>query len=641
MCGICGQFNFSRHDEVVPGEIVRMTRTMVHRGPDDEGYRVDGNLGLGFRRLSIIDLDGGHQPMSDPQETVWVIFNGEIYYFQEVRRELQGAGYEFRTNSDTEVIIHGYRHWGKDVLKHLNGMFGLAIWDSINRRLIVARDRMGIKVVYYKIEADRLLFGSEIRPILAALDKKPAINPQAVKLFLRYRYTPSPHTIFEGICKLAPGTCLVAEEGRTPVVERWWDFAPTPFDPMPNDREAEERLLELYSAAVKRHLISDVPVGLLLSAGVDSALLLGLMSHEGKNWNTYTVGYGKSFEDDELKDAAETARIFDARHTPVEISRATFESSLAEIASILEEPVATSSVIPMYYVCQRAREDVKVALMGQGPDELFGGYKRHLGVHYGAQWRKLPASLRAVAGSALGLMPRNESIQRALYSLDVSDRLTRYQQVFSILSPDTVSELFQPGVFPEGETIPEAWTELAPLMQDTDELGGLQFLEVRSSLPDELLVYADKLSMAHSIELRVPYLDQEVVEYAERLSASFKVRNGKQKWLHRRVAEQFLPKEILGRKKMGFASNVVDEWFSNSLSGALDEALTDPQALIYQYLRPAAVEQLLADHKARRSDNHKILFSLVVLENLLRKYESAAEPEAVVEYATTEAVGRA
>ena len=616
----------------MPNEIVSMTRTMVHRGPDDEGYHFDRNLGLGFRRLSIIDLSGGHQPMADAQESVWVIFNGEIYNFKEVRRELESAGYEFRTNSDTEVIIHGYKRWGKDVLKHLNGMFGLAIWDAVNRRLIIARDRMGIKVVYYKVDRNRLLFGSEIRPILAALDEKPAIDAEAIRLFLRYRYTPSPNTIFEGINKLAPGTCLIAEEGRAPVVERWWDFAPRPFEPMPNDREAEERLLDLYAAAVKRHLISDVPVGLLLSAGVDSALLLGLMSREGGNWNTYTVGYGQSFADDELKDAAETARIFQARHNSVQISRTTFEASLAEIAGILEEPVATSSVIPMYFVCQRARQDVTVALVGQGPDELFGGYKRHLGVNYGSYWRELPGPVRSVMGNALGRMSRSESIQRALYSLNVSNRLSRYQQVFSILSPESVNELFHSDLF-AGDGIPQAWSDLEPLMRGTDELGGLQFLEVRSSLPDELLVYADKLSMAHSLELRVPYLDQEVVEYAERLSSSFKVRNGKRKWLHRRVAERFLPAEIIRRKKMGFASNVVDDWFSNSLSGTMDGALADPDALIYQYLRRSKVEQLLAEHKAKQTDNHKILFSLVVLENLLRKYESATQPEPVAEFA--------
>lgn len=616
----------------MPNEIVSMTRTMVHRGPDDEGYHFDRNLGLGFRRLSIIDLSGGHQPMADAQESVWVIFNGEIYNFKEVRRELESAGYEFRTNSDTEVIIHGYKRWGKDVLKRLNGMFGLAIWDAVNRRLIIARDRMGIKVVYYKVDRNRLLFGSEIRPILAALDEKPAIDAEAIRLFLRYRYTPSPNTIFEGINKLAPGTCLIAEEGRTPIVERWWDFAPTPFEPMPNDRDAEERLLDLYAAAVKRHLISDVPVGLLLSAGVDSALLLGLMSREGRDWNTYTVGYGQSFADDELKDAAETARIFQARHNSVQISRATFEASLAEIAAILEEPVATSSVIPMYFVCQRARQDVTVALMGQGPDELFGGYKRHLGVNYGSYWRELPGPVRSVMGNALGRMSRSESIQRALYSLNVSNRLSRYQQVFSILSPESVNELFHSDMF-AGDGIPQAWSDLEPLMRGTDELGGLQFLEVRSSLPDELLVYADKLSMAHSLELRVPYLDQEVVEYAERLSASFKVRNGRQKWLHRRVAERFLPAEIIRRKKMGFASNVVDDWFSNSLSGTMDGALADRDALIYQYLRRSKVEQLLVEHKAKQTDHHKILFSLVVLENLLRKYEFATQPEPVAEFA--------
>jgi len=632
MCGICGQFNFQTQDKVSLPDIVQMTDTMVHRGPDDQGYYTSGSIGLGFRRLSIIDLGGGHQPMSDPEGTVWVIFNGEIYNFKEVRRELEAFGYKFRTNSDTEVIVHGYKQWGDDVLTHLNGMFGLAIWDLKERRLMLARDRMGVKVVYYMVDSGRLLFGSEIRPIIAALPARPAIDPIAIESFLRYRYTPSPLTILQGIRKLAAGTRLIVEEGKEPKVERWWNFNPAPFDHMPSDREAEERLLAIYSAAVERHLISDVPVGLLLSGGLDSALLLGLMSKGGGSWNTYTVGYGTSFSDDELHDAAGTARILGSPNTPVEISCSVFEDSIAEVASILEEPVATSSVIPMYYVCQRARQDVKVALIGQGPDELFGGYTRHLGVNYGHYWRGLPDGARSVSKLLLGLLPRNESIKRALYSLDVSDRLNRYQQVFSIMSEDAVGSLLREDLFPEGPNndMPSGWKELSPLMQNVDELGGLQFLEIRSALPDELLLYADKLSMAHSLELRVPYLDQEVVEYVERLAASFKVRYGTRKWLHRRVAQRFLPKEILHRKKKGFASNVVDEWFRDSLSKGMDGVFQDGHSLIYEYLRPSGVRQLLDAHKSRRADNHKVLFSLVILEFMLRKYESCKKATPVL-----------
>ena len=407
-----------------------MARSIVHRGPDDEGYYTAGPLGLGFRRLSIIDLAGGHQPMSDMEEGVWVIFNGEIYNFKELRTELESRGHRFRTRSDTEVIVHGYKEWGTKVFSRLNGMFGLAIWDVRNRRLIVARDAMGIKMVYYRLADGQLTFGSEIRAVLAAEASKPEIDSRALNLFLRFRYTPSPFTIFQGVRKLAPGSMLIVENGRCKE-ERWYDYKPIPFTSPKEEQEAEKELCELYEAAVGRHLLSDVPVGILLSGGLDSGLLLALMNQHGREWPAYTVGYGETFEDDELADAAATASLLGARHIPVKLDRAEFERSLPKIVACLEEPIASSSVVPMYFVCERARQDVKVALVGQGPDEVFGGYKRHLGVHYGKLWRGLPAGVSALVGSAVNRLPRNEALKRGIYSLGVEDRLQRHQHVFS------------------------------------------------------------------------------------------------------------------------------------------------------------------------------------------------------------------
>jgi asparagine synthase (glutamine-hydrolysing) len=275
MCGICGQFNFVRNEPVEPETIRRMTQTMVHRGPDDEGYFFDGPVGLGFRRLSIIDLAGGHQPMSDVEETVWIILNGEIYNYKELRAELEKRGHRFRTSSDTEVVVHGYKEWGTEVLNHLNGMFGLAIWDVQKKRLVVARDAMGIKLIYYRIADGQLTFGSEIRPILAAGTSQPEVDPVALNLFLRFRYTPSPLTIFDGIRKLAPGTMLIVEDGQYRE-RRWYDYTPVPFSSPKEDEDATHELLELYRAAVRRHLLSDVPVGILLSGGLDSAIIAAL-----------------------------------------------------------------------------------------------------------------------------------------------------------------------------------------------------------------------------------------------------------------------------------------------------------------------------------------------------------------------------
>ncbi len=627
MCGICGQLKLASPERSDPETVRRMAASIVHRGPDDDGYFFDGPVGFGFRRLSIIDLSGGHQPMSDEEESVWIVFNGEIYNYKELRAELEAKGHRFRTSSDTEVIVYGYKQWGKDVFSRLNGMFGVAIWDVRQQRLIVARDAMGIKLIYYKVADGQLLFGSEIRPVLAGDGgARPSVDPEALNLFLRFRYTPSPLTLFRGVRKLPPGSMLVCEDGECRE-ERWYKYTPLPFENPKQDAEAEHELLDLYRGAVRRHLLSDVPVGILLSGGLDSGLLLALMKEVGEDWPSYTVGYGSTFEDDELAEAAESARLLGGRHITVQLDQGEFERSLPGIVRFLEEPITASSVVPMYFVCQRARQDVKVVLIGQGPDELFGGYKRHLGVHYGGLWRELPSGLRRLVGGAIRMLPRNEMLKRGVNSLAVEDRLSRYQDVFSLLPADATSALFRDGLLDgrNGHGLVDYWRELLPQMAHTDELGGLQMLEIRSSLPDELLMYADKMSMAHSLEARVPYLDRTVVEYAQRLDASFKIRRGTRKWLHRRVCKNFLPPQIINRKKRGFAVNVVDGWLHGAQGGMLNDTLRDPSSLMFRLLRPEPVAALLNDHQSGRQDNYKILFSLVMLEQWLRATGPAAE----------------
>ncbi|MEN6624700.1 MAG: asparagine synthase (glutamine-hydrolyzing) [Candidatus Sumerlaeia bacterium] len=624
MCGICGQYWYRTRRPADAQAISRMSDTIAHRGPDDEGMHLDGALGLGFRRLSIIDLSAGHQPMSDSRGRIWLVFNGEIYNFKELRRRLESHGHHFRTNSDTEAIIHGYQQWGIDVLERLNGMFAIALWDSRKRRLLLARDRAGIKGLYYAIADDGLVFGSEIRPILEALPDRPAIDPVALDMFLRYRYTPSPLTVWQGIRKLAPGTRLVIEHEQMRV-ERWWHYRPWPLEPVPSVDEAQDRLLELYRQAVERQLVSDVPLGLLLSGGLDSGLLLALMNRRGAGWKTFTVGFGRSFADDELDDAARTASILGAPNIPVQIDRATFEDVLPRIVSIVEEPIATPSVVPMYFVCALARGHVKVALMGQGPDELFGGYRRHVGVAYGRYWRAVPRWMRGPVESGLRRFSGGEAIRRGLDSIGAAaarpGTLEYYQQVFSIMPGEGIDALFADGVLPRGagDRILDCWRDLEPLMAGTDDLGGLQFLEIRSSLPDELLMYADKLSMHHSLEVRVPYLDHDIIEYVECLPSGYKVRHGARKWLHARVCRDFLPAEVLRRRKRGFAVNVVSGWFREAMAGRIGDLLGDPASLMYDgLLRRDPVMELMRAHRSGRADNHKILFSLVVLEQWLR-----------------------
>ena len=624
MCGIAGQFHFRDQQPVDRDLLTRMTRTIAHRGPDDEGFYFSGSLGLGFRRLAILDLSpAGHQPMSDEAGKVWVVFNGEIYNFRAIRQELEALGHAFRSQCDTEVIVRGYQQWGDGVLGRLHGMFGLAVWDEAERRLVVARDAMGIKPVYYALENGSLSFGSEIRPVALALGQRPGLDPLAMSLFLRYRYTPAPYTAFARVRKLAPGEMLVVEHGRA-ATRRWYDFIPAPFATQPSDEEATATLLDLYEKAIQRHLISDVPVGLLLSGGIDSGLLLGLMSQHGKDWQTYTVGYGTSFRDDELDDAAETARHYGAKHTAVRLDRAAFENALPHIVRVMEEPIASSSIVPMHFVCARARQDVKVALIGQGPDELLGGYQRHLGVAYGAAWRRLPAVVRAAVAAGVNALPRNAALKRGAYALGVDDRMRRYQHVFSIAPGETIGGLFRPDVLPADadDAVLACWEPYRQAVEGLDELGGLQYLEVRSSLPDELLMYGDKLSMTHGLEGRVPFLDRAVVEYVQRLGPRFKVRTGQRKWLHRRVCRRFLPEKIIRRKKRGFAVNVVDAWFHEAAAGRMEARLLDESSGLYHYLNPRAVRRLLDEHRAKRRDNHKLLFSLVVFDEWLRTGEA-------------------
>ncbi len=598
-----------------------MYRTVAHRGPDGEGVYVDEHaaVGLGHTRLSIIDLETGSQPMSNPEKDVWVVFNGEIYNFRALRGELQSHGHVFQTHSDTEVLIHGYEQWGSDLLLHLNGMFAFGLWDARNRRLLLARDRAGIKPLYYRLDEHGLEFASEIRALAAPRNGKAGVNPAALNMFLRYRFVPSPLTLFEGIAKLAPGTRLMVENGNVRV-DLWANVKPSPQEPAPSPSAAREGLQERYGEAVRSQLVADVPVGLLLSGGVDSALLLALMNRNGHCFQTYTVGFGDSFADDELADGADTARAFNSPNVAVRIDRRTFETALPAIVGALEEPVASPSVIPMYFVCQRARQDVKVVLMGQGPDELMGGYLRHLGAYYGGVLRGLPRSIATRAISLGRPFLHGDSARRTLDALLGDARSERYQNILSIMNGSAVDGLFHDGLLPASaaHTMLDCWQELLPLIEHTDELGGFQFLEVRSWLPDALLLYADKLSMAHGLEVRVPYLDNHVIDFAERLPSRFKIHRGERKWLHRRVCRELLPARILRRRKRNFAATVVDKWFMDCRDPILQRTLLDRDSRVFQYLKPEKVQELVAAHRNGRQDYHKIIFSLAVLEEWLR-----------------------
>jgi asparagine synthase (glutamine-hydrolysing) len=520
------------------------------------------------------------------------------------------------------VIVHGYKIWGIDVLNRLNGMYGLAIWDVQRKRLLLARDRAGVKLLYYKLVDGRLYFGSEVRPILAATGGEAELDARALRLFLRFRYCPSPYTLFKGIRKLPAGMAMIVEDGQVNTVN-YWKFQPKTFDPLPSVSEAESRVGELYRIAVRRQLVSDVPLGLLLSGGLDSAMLLALMKKEGSSRKTFTVGYGRDSDpDDELEDAKKTADALSAPNCTSRISRFQFEESLSKVTGILEEPVASASIVPMYFLSQRAREDVTVALTGQGPDELFGGYLRHLGVAMGSWWRRIPTSGRRLAESVARGTLRNETIRRGMSSLGVDPMVRRFEEVMSLVPAVELTSWFQDGLVPDSmeEEAHECWGDLLLDVTALDELSAFNYLEIRSSLPDELLMYSDKLSMHHALELRVPYLDHELIEYVIQLPAAYKVRALRRKWLHRRVCRSLLPKDVLRRRKRGFSSRVVDSWFRTSVSGRMTDLLRDEKSLMFGYLRFGQIERLLEEHQHGVANHHKTLFCLVVLEEWLRNF---------------------
>ena len=616
MCGICG-IHQAESRPIDVAVLSDMTASLAHRGPDDAACHLDDHAGLGFRRLSIIDLAGGRQPMTDGRR-LWSMCNGEIYNFPELRRELVARGHAFTTRSDSEVIVHGYREWGDDVVHHLNGMFAFAVWDPDRNRLLLARDRAGIKPLYWARSGEGLVFGSEVRAVLAGTGTTPALDPVGLALFLRYRYTPSPWTMYEGIHRLAPGHLLVSDSSGIQI-RQWWNLRPEPFDPAPTAATAVDELADRYEEAVRRQLVSDVPVGLLLSGGVDSALLLELMGRHEPGWDTYTAGFGDDDPFDEIAGAAATARHFGARHHPVRLRRSDFERELPRVVAAMEEPVTSPSVVPMDAICARARADVKVVLVGQGPDELFGGYRRHLGIRYGHWWRSLPGPLRGATGEVVRALPRSAALKRAIRSLTHGDPYARFADALAIESGAAVDAMFAPGTAPcITDHLHESWDSIAGLTDRADELTAFNYLELRSTLPDELLLYADKLSMAHGIEARVPYLDDDVVDYALRLPASYKVRSGHQKWIHRQVCARRLPAAVLARRKRGFAAHVVDDWYRSSTTALLNSTVGDPKSRLYECLDHAEVMRLLSAHQHGNGDHHKLLHSLVVTELWMR-----------------------
>src|ERR1700733_7174699 len=618
MCGICGKLMLGRGETVSPALVKAMADTIHHRGPDDEGYYVSGPVGLGFRRLAIIDLNSGHQPISNEDGTVWIVFNGEIYNYQELRAFLQSRGHVFTTQTDTETIVHLYEELGPRCLDRLRGMFAFAIWDGNAETLFLARDRVGIKPLYYSLTEHSLVFGSEIKAILADPSVKREIAPEIIDRFLTFLYLPGEETLLRGIRKLSPGHFLLAKDGKTDI-RQYWDL---PFTE-PSARsfgDAEAELVSLLAETVKLHMIADVPVGVLLSGGVDST---GVLSFAGnvtdKKISSFTVGFSGGEVADERPYARLAAQRFGTQHYEMTISANDFADFMPQYVWHMEEPVCEPPAIAMYYVSKLASNHVKVLLSGEGGDEAFAGYSNYRNLVWLERIKRSLSSLNGAAARGLSLASSLFHLPRvANYVPLMNDRFPDYYYsrtsnphryigngLGSLYSAD-----FAHGI--DHKRTLEPLRELQAHVRGQNTLDAMLYIDTKTWLPDDLLIKADKMTMANSVELRVPLLDHKILEFASSLPPNFKLNGFSSKYILKKVLSERIPDEIRNRKKAGFPVPY-ESWLRKDLKDVVWSVLTDRRTIERGYFSKGAVEAMLKSN-SNGANYSKEIFSLMSLE---------------------------
>jgi asparagine synthase (glutamine-hydrolysing) len=640
MCGIAGFADSTFGGRPAQGPmrldaefnlVHRMCDVIRHRGPDDEGIHVGPGIGLGMRRLSIIDLAGGRQPIHNETKTIWVVFNGEIYNYRELRAELEAFGHRFYTSSDTESIVHAYEQWGEDAFRRLRGMFAVALWDEPARTLLLARDRAGQKPVHYAERGGRLYFASEIKSLLAARAVDPSLNLAALDHYLAFLYTPRDASIFEGVRKLPPGHFLRWRDGRAEIKQYWQVAAQETFTG--SEGEAVEALGGVLQEAVCSHMVSDVPLGAFLSGGVDSSAVVGMMARaSARPVKTFSIGFDEP-EFDELEHARTVARHFGTDHHEF-VVRPDGLSILEDLIGHFDEPFADSSAIPTWYVSEIARRHVTVVLSGDGGDELFGGYDRYLPHPRVARFDRVPVpGLRAAASLAWPLLPHGMKGKTFLRHV-AKDLDGRYLDSIAMFQADERAALYAPDVraalarLRQGFGGQAADSEAA-LSRHFDRFAALPHdsrmmrFDFETYLPEDVLTKVDRMSMAHSIETRVPLLDNLVVDFAATLPAGFKIRNGRRKHILKETLRPMLPAGILDRKKQGFGIPL-GTWFRGGLTGLFSEVLDAPRTKQRGYFEPAFVSRLLKEHLGGGRDHTLRLWQLLVLELWHRQYLDTA-----------------
>jgi asparagine synthase (glutamine-hydrolysing) len=623
MCGFCGIYNYRNREPVDRELLPRQTDTLRHRGPDDRGFYYDDGhgLGLGFRRLSIIDLSpAGRQPMANEDGSVWLVFNGELYDFQEARRRLEAKGHRFRSRTDTEVLLHQYEEQGVDCLAHLNGMFGLALWDAPRQRLVLARDRVGKKPLYYYDDGRRIIFASELKAILADPATPRQLDWEALGEYLALGYVTAPRTIFTGINKLRPGHYLVLEPGRAEI-RSYWDWLPA-FRRAKRDYPDAEwpaRTREMLAAAVKDRLLSDVPLGAFLSGGVDSSAVVALMAAASERpVKTFTIGFADR-DYDESAYARLVARRFGAEHHELVVQPENVADLLPRLARQYDEPFADSSAVPTYYVAKLARQHVTVCLSGDGGDEACGGYERYAQYLKEARVDLIPRSWRRLLLRPLAALPLHLPGPRLAQRL-LLDPEERYafamrqlppQQVRSLLTGEAARLLGANGIAAITAALKEA-ADLAPLSR-------LQYADGRVYLPEDILVKVDRASMLNSLEVRCPLLDYRFLELMAAAPAALHLQNGRGKALLKRALRGLVPDPVLDRAKQGFGVPF-NRWFRDDLTGFIRGLLLDRRTTQRGIFSGPALAELLRGQASGRSRLTNHVWVVLMLEMWCREY---------------------
>jgi asparagine synthase (glutamine-hydrolysing) len=613
VCGIAGLIR-RQGESATPAEVRRMCDTIVHRGPDDEGIYTRGHAGIGMRRLSIIDLAGGHQPIHNEDAGVWVVYNGEIYNFPELRKDLESRGHQFYTHSDTEVIVHLYEEMGSDCIQHLRGMFAIALYDERRDSLLLARDRLGKKPLYYAHKDGRLYFGSEIKTILAVAPELASdINQRALLQFFSLQYIPDPNSAFRSISKLPPGHLLEYSRGEAKI-RQYWDLPAYGTNRIESEEECLQQLEEHLAEAVRIRLISDVPLGALLSGGVDSSLVVALMARASdRPVKTFSIGFGKQ-DFNEAPFARAVAERFSTEHHEFTVEPNVSET-LMYLTRMMEEPFGDSSMIPTYHVSRIARQHVTVALTGDGGDELFAGYDRYP-IHLGRmKYERIPDWMgRSFRHAVYPRISASAKGRRFLFNVSLPPR-ERYLDTVSYLPAERERSLFSDDFLSASTAGSDPLQEVSRFYDEAqapDRISRLLYLDTKSYLTGDVLTKVDRMSMATSLEVRCPILDHVFVEWVTGLPTRWKYRGGVRKYLLKKIAHR-LGVPGLDRPKQGFAMPLT-HWWGSELKNDLLPILTEPKTLQRGYLNETAVRSLVNEHLTGRRDRAQDLWLLLIFE---------------------------